>query len=317
MLSFRPVLRPRPRHPEMTFRLFSVYATWALIPVQCPIFPRSRWTNYDGAVHWCGLLSGCHGILNKIFVEIAGKPTRDVEPAGSVGQLALAAEPATGTEDDWNALYQQDSVATGRGNTLPEDVQGSGTGNDGNNGDDNEPGDEKTDWVKQKRQNKQKARAWAFSRPLERLAIIAEVIQILLSCMYDFIFLSGQAFEKKQQVLASKKGKRTYPVLVAAENNKVESSVQALLGLLWKLPQAVALSNLNASLRAKRFQTVSSAVCSLHLLLRIPRRGCPFQVFSILTEGAEKLLQVPKCMQDPLANMILEHYAPWCNTNVF
>ena len=223
----------------MTFRLFSVYATWALIPMQCPIFPRSRWTNYDGAVHWCGLLSGCHGILNKMFVEIAGKPTRDVEPTAGhgVGQLALAAELATETEDDWNTLFQEDSVATvtgagqtRSGNNLPQDVQGSGTGNDGNNGDDNEPGDEKTDWVKQKRQNKQKARAWAFSRPLERLAIIGEVIQILLSCMYDFIFLSGQAFEKKQQVIASKKGKRTYPVLVAAENKKVESSVQELLG---------------------------------------------------------------------------------------
>ena len=292
----------------MTLRLFAVYTTWALVPKQCPVFPRSRWTNYDGALEWCGILAGCHNLLEKIFHELFGNPSKEPQPLPS-SETAVAPLEAE-TFDPWDSMFQEigSNPPRAMGSMQPQNVSVFPQ-DDANQEDDKQPGDaDKPDWVQQKKQNKKKAALWSFSDPLRRLCVIMEVVRILLSCMYDFLFVSGQGFEKNQQVRASKKQQRTFPVLVASENRKVESSIQSLLGLLWRVPQAVSISQFNISLRHMRFRMVSSAICTMHLLLRIPRRGCPCQVFKVLTGGAEELLQVPPCMHDPLAHMVLEQY---------
>jgi hypothetical protein len=39
----------------------------ALLPSECPMFPRSRWTRANLAVNWLGLLEACHGIASVIM----------------------------------------------------------------------------------------------------------------------------------------------------------------------------------------------------------------------------------------------------------
>ena len=44
--------------PDLTVRCIAIYLTWAMIPCQLPKFARSRWTNWDTALNWTGLLAG-------------------------------------------------------------------------------------------------------------------------------------------------------------------------------------------------------------------------------------------------------------------
>jgi hypothetical protein len=39
----------------------------ALVPAECPMFPRSRWTRANLAVNWIGLLESCHGIASVVM----------------------------------------------------------------------------------------------------------------------------------------------------------------------------------------------------------------------------------------------------------
>ena len=141
--------------------------------------------------------------------------------------------------------------------------------------------------------------------------ILKEVFAVLLWLMTAFLAMSGEGFEKRQCVAAarSKRTDRKYAVLAAAEGKEVARCMQFLLQLFWVEPLAMLGRRLSMALRIIRFTMLSASVCTLHVLLRIPRQGCPYKVFTALGGNAEELLAMPACMRDSLAHVILERYA--------
>ena len=173
-------------HIDATCKTFAVFCSWALCPRQVPVFPRSRWTQYESTVDYCGLLAGTHGLLGKLLAELAGKPTRclrECDPADIVPEAAPALQDDA---DEWDQAFAE---ATAAPPARPESAQGDQQEDNaaaqvlgaarpvaceeddgGNAGDNGLPEDAAEEWKKKKRQHKQKARLWADSCPFERLA---------------------------------------------------------------------------------------------------------------------------------------------------
>lgn len=164
------------------------------------------------------------------------------------------------------------------------------------------------DWVEFNRQKRAEALTWVKSKPYERLACVREVAGVLLRLMYKFLHLTSKLFEKKQRIAAAAKKPRTYAVLEAAKGHDTDQALRSLAGLLLRRPKGVLPQHFTPRLKALRFRLCSCAASSLHILLRVRRNCCPFQVFKVLLGEVDALLQVPPCMRDNLADLILNSY---------
>ena len=164
------------------------------------------------------------------------------------------------------------------------------------------------DYAEFNRRKKAEASQWVASSPCVRLVCMKEVAAVLLKLMYACLFLTGRTFEKKQQLLSAKGKPRSYPVLEAWRGNDLQAALSSLLKLLWSQPKAIIPSNVIPHVLVLRFRLLSCALCSLHVLIKIRRSGCPFSVFQLLDGHVEQFRQIPACMRDPLADMIVESY---------
>lgn len=100
---------------EATMKCFAVYLTWALCPKQIPIFPRSRWTQYDKCVDAVGLLAGVHGLLPQVIFEMTGNPVLAPPPIVSdVPDQNVALK--DNDEDDWDSALGSENA---RGQPVP------------------------------------------------------------------------------------------------------------------------------------------------------------------------------------------------------
>ncbi len=294
---------------EATMKCFAVYLSWALCPRQIPIFPRSRWTQYDKCVDALGLLAGVHGLLPQVIFEVTGNPV--LAPAPNVSDFpdqnpSLALK--DNDEDDWDSALDSENA---RGQPVPScgiepppPVQGI---------EQEQPASEEPDWsdyAKIRKQNKAKAALWVATSPFPRLVIIKETFSILLLVMYHFLDVSGKSFERRQRLRAQKGFKRSYTVLEAALGVDVNWHMQELIDLMWRLPKAMPAASYSASLKAKRFTMISCALSSVHCLVRMPRAGFPYRMFKLLVSKneAEGILQCRPCMYDALSHMLLQEY---------
>ena len=297
-------------HAEATLRIFAVYCAWALVPCQAPVFPRSRWTRWDAAIDWAGLIEGCHGLLSQVIAEITGVPTSS-QPLPSVELQQQVDQPMLADEahDEWDAMFVG-RMAEPVAQFTPQQQQQPGDSGDVQ-ADEADVGDEPEDWVAKRKQNKKKAALWLQSQPFNRLAIIKPVAALLLSLMYKFLELGGPSFAKKQRlkVAQGRQQEKRFPVLEAAHGRDVQNTLDGLLELMFSEPKAILAENYTGRLKSMRFRMVSAGMTSIHTLLRLPRQHCPFTVFKVLEEGGAKLLlDVPKCMRDSLAHMLLSKY---------
>ena len=294
---------------EATMKCFAMYLTWALCPRQIPIFPRSRWTQYDRCVDACGILAATHGLLEDVVLEMTGGPMRPppVEQTGESSLQGALADDDGG--DSWDEGFRQE--------LQPRAVAGASAqaADAGCNPQkpEEEPAADFSDYAKIKKQNKAKAKLWVQSKPLERLVLIKEVFFILLSLMYHFLDISGKAFERRQRILAATGQLRSYTILEAATGRELRDHMRRLAGLLWAAPRAIASVSYTARLKAKRFTMTACALSSLHCLLLVPRRGFPYKLFTLLTGGqqaARGILAERSCMHDALAHVILKEFDP-------
>ena len=142
--------------------------------------------------------------------------------------------------------------------------------------------------------------------------IVKEVFACLLALMSAFLDMSGDGFEKRQRSAAARRqGERRYPVIAAARGTDVAKCMRSLLSLLWRLPLAIQWHQLTVRLRSIRFTMISACLCTLHVLLRLARQGCPYKVFTALCGKASEVAATPPCVRDSLAHAILERYAAW------
>ena len=298
---------------EATLRTFAVWCCWALVPCQAPVFPRSRWTRWDAANDWAGLIEGCHGLLSQLIAEVTGAPTSEnIETSAfTEPEPQKMVEDGEMNRDEWDALF---AVSFDQQLSAPVPAPAPRASESGPVQQEEPVGDEPEDWAKKKQQSKKKAALWLQSRPFHRLAIIKPVAALLLSLMYKFLQLGGPSFEKKQQVkvASGKQQEKSFPVLEALRGKDVEKTLNGMLGLLYAQPEGIVPEAYTAKLKSQKFRMVSAGMTSIHILLRLPRSTCPFLVFAALEDGgAKRLLDVPSCMHDALADKLLKKYVPW------
>ncbi len=167
-------------------------------------------------------------------------------------------------------------------------------------------------WVKEKRRNKKKARQWAASNPGPRLALMKETLAPLMWLMYQFLYITGQSFEKKQKHLLSKGKTREYRILLAHINREAQKTIATLHSLLFERPKVLVPQDYSPRIFAIRFRLLAKALCHLHVLIRMPRSGFPYKLFLAL-EGQHMdipaVLNAKKCSHDALADLLLRKYA--------
>ena len=102
-------------------------------------------------------------------------------------------------------------------------------------------------------------------------------------------------------------------MLEASDGEDLQRSMTELCELLDKWPAALLPVHHSPELRCLRFQLISCALCSLHVLLRLPRQGYPYKLFQALKgpQGVSAALDSPSCMRDGLADLILTAYDSW------
>ena len=133
--------------------------------------------------------------------------------------------------------------------------------------------------------------------------------------MSSFLVETGKRFERKQVAKAKTGEGRTYIALLAHEGLAVKTCMDDMFhAFCGDISDAVEPADISASLRLMRFRMLSSSLCAMHTLLRLPRTMLPYSLFALLSPGsnpnqvAQMLLDIPTCMQDELFKMLLERY---------
>lgn len=323
-------------NPDATLRFMTVFLAWALIPTRCPIFPRSRWTRVDSCFDWLGLLSACHNLLEPVVYHVTGKPKKAPEPQLPVHADDDAPKPI----EDWDEIFnnvQTMSCASAAAPAsvplqapLPEpsdpfsDLASTALGQaerdfatDEAEAQNSEPQIDFDDNAvkKERKKNKKKARAWVDTAPFCRLVAIKEILSAFMPAMYAFLRLSGEVWEKRQRLTELKSGHRTYRILEAYLNKAVQEAMEKLNQIILCRPGAVLQGDFSPRLRSILFRMAARCMCSLHVLLALPRRGFPFRMFSALgaseADLANGVFQAHKCSYDSLSNLLFETYDSW------
>ena len=321
--------------PESTLGSMCWFLSWALLPFKAPKFPRSRWVRYEESIDWCGLLAGTHNLLERIFTIYCGK-AGDHNPKGSkASQLHKPdAFPVT-DRDAWDAEYEAELASESKSTSAPANAKGKKMHRPGqgprpaaefidDEDEDAEPiQDEKEPGVAKataktaltfqeiNEQNKVKAGQWVKSNPFPRLVILRAVATWLLGLMTYFLMLGGQPWDKKQQADAANGQKRKYAVMEAATGLELQTCMAGLGRMLHSPPPLLTPDQWTPELRTKLFCSISAAMTALHVLLRVPRRGCPYQLFKLLQRtqsAAEEILNIPDCMLDGLTETLRSRY---------
>lgn len=295
--------------PEDTLKKMALYLTWALVPRKCPKYARSRWTGWIEAVEWCGLLGGVHNLLEDIILAYTGTVKKNpAKPTNCDG--------FDEHQDEWEQLMIEEGEQEQAGGgphvqhaPIQRDVaplEGVPINLDASEG---LSADAAISWAEFNQQSRGNASSWVQSDPYPRLVVLKEVSQLLMALMHRFLAYSGAAWERKQQAQAAKGKPRTYAVCVAATGADVQETMQQLSGLFFCVPGALLMQWITPQLRARRFQMISAALCSLHVLLRLPRKGCPYALFKAWSEGdMSSLASIPQCMWDELTHFMHTRY---------
>ena len=81
---------------------FETFVPWALVPTKPPKYSRGRWTNYDVAVMWNGLLAS-HSLLSQVIMKYTGTPQRGIGIDDPAKAKPLQLPPAQGSSDEDDA----------------------------------------------------------------------------------------------------------------------------------------------------------------------------------------------------------------------
>ena len=300
---------------QQTFHHFRCFVAWALVPCKCPVYCRKDWRQSDSAVDWVGVLAAHHNLLERVLNRFAGKPTPPPPP--SAIQNAIADK--SGWSDDELEHEGNDPTvgpleAITAGDAEPEHEHGDGVETnattDGPGGTAAGTGVGATDWASLNAKNKTDMVLWSRTRPYERLVVIREVLEIMQSLFAKFFLLSGSKWNKRQEAEAAKGIKRRrYRVVEAARGQDIHETFNALASALQRSAKALC-DPIASRVRSLRFRMLVSCMCSLHYLLRLPRKACPFSLFLLLDGNidAVKTVMHSACMQDDLTKAMLERF---------
>ena len=299
--------------PAMTMRNMTTFLTWALVPYKCPKFARSRWTNWVESVEWTGLLAGIHNLLEEVILAYTGGP-RSTQTVSESPAAAGVLPVNQAEQDEWDDMLQlQSSSQPALGSAKPK--QG-----EKDSGEVLEPLEappategevpKNQDWADFNEKQRGNARQWVSSLPYPRLVVLRVVSGVLLALMYRFLSLGGLPWEKTQQARVAAGHSRQYAIQIAADGRDVQNAMKDLHAILSSPIACLPQSMVTPKLKTMKFLAVSSALCSLHVLLRLPREGCPYLLFKCLAGCIDLVAGVPECMWDPLTHIIRSRYDP-------
>lgn len=278
----------------------------------------------DGCFDWLGLLSACHNLLEPVVYHVTGKPRKAPEQ-----QLPVSAKDAL---EDWDEMFNRSQTAShasaAAAASIPSQAPAPDPFNDlasmalgqaerdfvADEAQNSEPQVEFDDNAvkKERKKNKKKASAWVDTDPFCRLVAIKEIISAFMPAMYAFLRISGDAWEKRQRLTELKSGFRAYRILEAYLNKSVHEAMKKLNQIMLCRPGAVLQGDFSPRLRSLLFRMAARCLCSLHVLLALPRRGFPFRMFSALgaseADLANGVFHARKCSFDSLSNLLFETY---------
>ena len=274
---------------------FASFLCRALVPCKPPKYSRGRWTGFEGATQWCGVLAAHHSLLERLMVLLKGKSKTMTAPIADKTDAPIA-DSKVG-DDGWDALVSQLIVAppVEESNPLPEAEAGQ---------DPDAPEAPRSgfDWVEYNRQKKAEAAGWAANNPYPSLSVMQQVTKHLQRLMYHYLKISGESWQKEKEAAID----CDYTVLNCARGESVKLCFDSLLGCLETAPKALPSENHTRRFRVLYFCMICKAMCAVHQLLRCPQSGLPFSIFKALEHGWSEFNQVPPCMHDELSAKFAE-----------
>ena len=295
---------------------FSTLVSWALIPTKAPKYSRGRWTNYDRATMWNGLLASHHSLLTQIIIKYTGTPQKQLTSVVDIVQaVASAACDSSSDEagrDNWVGVLH-DVISSGPVNSqhVSANDDDHASNSDGQKDEDGKPSVPEIkgfDWAEFNRQQKAKAGTWVQTDPAPRIAIMHQVSQHFLSVMHHFLKISGDTWDRQQDVLAQQGKERGYRGLDSVSGSSITKCFDVLVEALKGVPKALPDAHHTRKYRNMFFCMISRGACSLHQLVRLPYGSFPFKMFLALQEGWEAFASEPACLYDELTHQFASHF---------
>ena len=160
------------------------------------------------------------------------------------------------------------------------------------------------DWSAVNKSMKRMCQNWLDGRPGPCLILMRLAMNSSVRLMQRFLKIAGLSWERRQQLLASRGQPRCYRVTEAYAGKDVEFAFSALEEQFHEPIKALGLSARNNAFQVLAFRLLARMAGALHLLLRLPRAGFPYRLFSLLQasdpeQAAEDMLKLPDCLFDP------------------
>lgn len=318
-------------------KCFATYVAWALIPTKVPKYSRGRWTGWDKALQWTGLLASHHSLLSELILRYTNtkklqvcpsvKPRLEMQPLPS--HLSADAEPQS-EDDTWGAVAADilqsvnpvpapQAAQTPAGTDEPADKpdgEDSDVGSDknidlagGQAGEGALPELKEFSWVEYNKQQKAKASAYVQTDHCASLAILMQVVEHFLVVMHHFLKMSGDEWDLQQQSLSNQGQKRGYRLLDCTQAVAVKRCFDDLVGLLQGIPKALPHLSHTREKRNWFFRLISKGACAFHQVVRLPHFSFPFKLFLALEQGWGAISSEPSCLHDELTAHFVSHFS--------
>ena len=150
------------------------------------------------------------------------------------------------------------------------------------------------------------AERWSRSHPGPRLCVLKTCLIIMDTLLHKALQVAGTAWVEKQERKAARGEARSYRMLEAAGNQDLIEYFASMMRVMLQLPLGIMLVSMTLQLKCLLYRVASRAMCSLHLLLRVPRGLHPYVLFRSLTTGIYD--ELPSCLRDSLADFFHKRF---------
>ncbi len=303
-----------------TYAKFDKWTAWALCPHKAPHYARNRWTGQEWSLSWNILLMAHHGLHETVLEIYTGVP----KAGPSLQPLSLSI--ADRAHGDWGTLLDeqpdsfaivplQDSISNLRTATarIEEQLeQEEALGGDAAKEDAKQnPGMS----VEARRAFKQKSGHWSHSKPLPRLLMLLDVMQVVKALIHHFFYLGSKDFERDQQRACASGQPRKYPVVEAVQGTHLAKFFAAVGQLFRRCPSALPSDAKTMWHRCLSYRLIARSGCAMHMLLRHSHQAYPYRLFKVLAELENPnvlpmLARDAVCLHDELANDFFTRFPP-------
>ncbi|OLP75628.1 hypothetical protein AK812_SmicGene44547 [Symbiodinium microadriaticum] len=283
-----------PQQEHSVREAFAHYCSWALVPSKCPKYSRGRWTQYDKALQWTGLLASVHSLLPYLMTQYRGGSAEETR------RVVQEHQPRGQDLGGWDAVLDEAMNAPDPGQeaSAAADSVGAGAAKDPT----------LFDWTAFNQQQRAEAAKWASSDPVARVAVNLQVVNSLLQLTYDFLELDSARWDQQQRARAAGEDTRDYPLLSVARGTHVGQCVSGLLEMLTHPPRGVPFLKQTRSTRAFYCVTLSAGLCAVQAQLHMRHAACPIALFRADAESSQAFHQLPPCMHDEFARALHKMY---------